>query len=238
MRIFCVISIAVFATAASVAAARGQEEARPDGTPPKGFVSLVRSDGLTGWKGLIGNPRSRARMPHRRRGLLQRLADGDMCVHWKVEDGVLSFDGRGRNICTMEEYADFELYVDWKIGKGGDSGIYLRGTPQVQIWDASREDAGTEVGSGGLFNNRTHPSKPIVKADNPVGQWNTFHVKMVGDRVTVKLNGKLVVDNVVMENSWEPGKPIAPRGQIELQGNGSRVWFRNVFLRKLEESEE
>jgi hypothetical protein len=119
------------------------------------------------------------------------------------------------------------MWVDWKILPAGDSGIYVRGTPQVQIWD-------DPVGSGGLYNNQTHPSKPLKKADNPVGQWNSMYIKMVGDRVTVKLNGELVTDNVVMENYWERDKAIYPTGQIELQNHGNPLYFKNIYLRELE----
>ncbi len=79
------------------------------------------------------------------------------------------------------------MWVDWRITKNGDSGIYLRGTPQVQIWDPARTDVGAQVGSGGLYNNQVNPSKPLRFADNPVGEWNTFYIKMIGDRVTVFL---------------------------------------------------
>jgi len=99
----------------------------------------------------------------------------------------------------------------------------------VQIWDLNRR----KEGSGGLFNNKKNPSKPLVCADNPIGEWNTFYIKMVGERVTVKLNGKLVVDNVVMENYWERSKPIYPTGQIELQHHGSKLWFKNIYIKEL-----
>jgi hypothetical protein len=72
-----------------------------------------------------------------------------------------------------------------------------------------------------------------VAADNPVGQWNTFRIKMVGDRVWVWLNGKQVVDNTIMENYWERDKPIYPTGQIELQDHGSTLWFRNIYIREI-----
>jgi hypothetical protein len=71
-------------------------------------------------------------------------------------------------------------------------------------------------------------------ADHPVGEWNTFHIMMVGDRVTVELNGQKVVDNVVMENYWERDKPIYATGQIELQNHGNKLWFKNIYVRKLE----
>ena len=116
-----------------------------------------------------------------------------MRAHWKVVDGVLVFDGKGRSLCTAKDYGDFEMLVDWKIEKGGDSGIYLRGSPQVQIWDTANRTVGAEVGSGGLYNNQKNPSKPTKVADKPIGQWNTFRISMIGERVTVILNDELVV---------------------------------------------
>jgi 3-keto-disaccharide hydrolase len=162
-----------------------------------------------------------------------------MRAHWHVRDGVLECDGKGNNLCTSKDYGDFEMYVDWKIPPDGDSGIYLRGTPQVQIWDPGNKSVwkhGADKGSGGLWNNQHQPRFPLVKADNPVGQWNTFYIKMVGPRVTVKLNGKLVVDDVVMENYWDPDMPIAATGAIELQWHSHKMWFRNLYIRELTDS--
>ena len=203
-----------------------------DNTPPDGFVALFNGKDLSGWKGLAGkggSPVSRANMTKEELAKDQERADKRMRDHWRVEDGALVFDGKGDSLCTAKDYGDFELYVDWKILPKGDSGIYVRGCPQIQIWDP----ADNPVGSGGLFNNKKHPSKPSVRADKPIGEWNTFHIKMVGDRVTVKLNDQLVVDNVVMENYWEPNKPIDATGQIELQNHGNTLWFKNIYLREL-----
>jgi hypothetical protein len=197
-----------------------------DNTPPEGFVALFNGTDLSGWKGLVGNPKSRAAMSPEQLAAAQEKADERMRAHWKVEDGALVFDGKGDSLCTAKDYADFEMYVDWKIKKGGDSGIYLRGSPQVQIWD-------NPVGSGGLYNNQKNPSKPTENADNPVEEWNTFFIRMVGDKVTVKLNGKLVFDNVTMENYWERDKPIYPTGQIELQNHGNTLYFKNIYIREL-----
>ncbi len=159
----------------------------------------------------------------------QAEADGRMRAHWSVVDGVLVFDGKGESLCTASDYGDFELLVDWKIEKGGDSGLYLRGSPQVQIWDP----AANPVGSGGLYNNQKGKSVPSEKADRPVGEWNSFRVVMIGERVSVYLNDRLVVDNVVLENYWERDKPIYPTGQIELQAHGNILHFRNIFLREI-----
>jgi len=204
-------------------------EKRPDNTPPEGFVPLFNGQDLTGWKGLVEDPEKRAMMSAEELAEKQKAADESMREHWKVEDGVFVFDGKGDSLCTAKDYGDFEMYVDWKIKDHGDSGIYLRGSPQVQIWDP----ADHPEGSGGLYNNKENPSKPLVCADNPIGEWNTFKIEMVGERVTVHLNGKLVVDNVVMENYWNRDKPIYPTGQIELQNHGNTLYFKNVYIREI-----
>lgn len=200
--------------------------------PPKGYKALFNGKDLSGWKGLVGNPKTRAKMSPEELAEAQKKADQSMREHWKVVDGVLVFDGKGQSLCTDKDYKNFEMLVDWKIKKDGDSGIYLRGSPQVQIWDPATK-AAKGVGSGGLYNNKKNPSKPLVTADNPVGEWNTFYIKMVGDKVTVKLNGKLVTDTV-LENYWERDKPIYETGQIELQNHGNTLYFRNVFIKELD----
>jgi hypothetical protein len=204
---------------------------------PEGFVALFNGKDSTGWKGLLkapyDNPAKRAALAPAELAKLQQEADEEMRAHWSVVDGVLCFDGKGRSLCTRKDYGDFEMLVDWKIEAGGDSGIYLRGSPQVQIWDTSRVDAGAEVGSGGLYNNQKGPSKPTRKVDRPVGQWNSFRIIMIADKVTVILNGELVVDNVVMENYWERDKPIYPTGQIELQSHNTPLYFKNIYIREI-----
>jgi hypothetical protein len=205
---------------------------RPDNTPPEGFVALFDGTSLEGWKGLVADPPKRAKMDKEELARKQMAANQKMRQHWKVVDGVLNFDGKGDSLCTTKDYGDFEMYVDWKISPGGDSGIYLRGSPQVQIWDPANKPAGG-VGSGGLYNNKKNPDKPTVTADKPVGEWNTFHIKMVGEKVTVWLNDQKVVDNVTLENYWERDQPIYPTGQIELQNHSSPLWFKNIYIKEL-----
>ena len=210
---------------------------RGDNQPPEGFVALFNGKDLSGWKGLpvkekLDNPFARQKAPPEVLKNAQAAADERMRQHWKVQDGALVFDGQGDSLCTArDDYGDFEMYVDWKILPKGDSGIYIRGTPQVQIWDpeAAPQNA---VGSGGLYNNKQNPSKPSKPADKPVGQWNTFWIKMVGDKVWVKLNGETVVDGVVLENYWDYSKPIFPTGQIELQNHGNTLWFKNIYIKE------
>ena len=203
---------------------------------PEGFTPLFNGKDLSGWKGLVGNPKTRAAMSTEELAAAQKEADEVMRAHWKVVDDALQFDGKGKSLCTEKEYGDFELYVDWRILEGGDSGIYLRGSPQVQIWDTDFEGYfrhGAENGSGALWNNKDNPRFPVLRADNPVGHWNTFHIRMVGERVKVKLNERPVVDDVVMENLWERDLPIYPRGQIELQDHGNTLHFRNLYIREI-----
>jgi hypothetical protein len=207
----------------------------------EGFVSLFNGKDLTGWKGLVEDPIKRAKMKPAELAKKQKVADEAMRRDWKVEDGLLVFDGTGYdNLCTEKQYGDFEMYVDWMLDPAGDepdAGIYLRGTPQVQIWDTARVNVGAQVGSGGLYNNKINQSTPSKVADNGVGQWNSFYIKMVGDRVTVVLNGEKVVDDVMLENYWDRSQPIFPVEQIELQAHGSKVYYRNIYVNELERTE-
>jgi hypothetical protein len=209
--------------AATTAAQDGKQP--PDNTPPPGFTALFNGKDLTGWQGLVPINRWPKLTVEQYRDV-QAKANDKVAKHWTVKDGVLHYDGKNNNLQTARDYGDFELFVDWKIGKKGDSGLYLRGNPQVQIWD-------NPEGSGGLYNNQKNPRKPLVFADNPVGQWNTFRVIMKGDRVTVHLNGKLVVDNTPLENYWERGKELPARGPIELQHHGDPLWFKNIYIKEL-----
>ncbi len=206
----------------------------------EGYVSVFNGQDLTGWKGLVANPIKRQKMTPKELAEAQVKADQIMREGWIVENGALIFTGKGDNIATIKEYGDIEMLVDWKLdkdGKEGDAGVYLRGTPQVQIWDTSRVKVGAQVGSGGLYNNKTHPAKPLKVSDNKLGEWNTFKIRMVDDKVTVHLNGDLVTDNVVLENYWDRKQPIFPKEQIELQAHGTKVYYRDIFINELPRKE-
>ena len=168
-----------------------------------------------------------------------------MAKHWRVDQakGEIVSDGHGVYLTTGKDYGDFEFCVDWlMVSHNGDSGIYLRGYPQVQIWDPDNPGVaglGAPKGSGALWNNNDdNPGKwPLVKADNPVGQWNTFRIKMIGSRVWVWFNGKLTVDGQILDNYFDRSKPVLPRGPIELQTHGSEIRFRNVYVREIPAAE-
>ncbi len=203
-----------------------EDKAGPDDNkPPEGFKLLFNGKDLTGWQGLVELP-DRTKLSPEQLAKKQQEANEKYLPHWTVKDGVLHYDGKGQSLQTANDYGNFELWVDWKIGPKGDSGLYLRGNPQVQIWD-------NPIGSGGLYNNKKNAHDPIAVADRPVGQWSRFHIFMKGDIVTVHLNGTLVVDQTPLENYWEPGKPLPAKGPIELQHHGDQLWFKNIYIKEL-----
>lgn len=205
-----------------------------DNRPPKGFVALFNGKNLDGWKGLVKDPPARAKMTKEQLAAEQVKADEDMRQHWKAENGELVFDGKGQNLCTKKDYGDFEMLVDWKIPPGGDSGIYLRGSPQVQIWETnSPGQFNPPDGSGGLYNDQKNSPHPLKYADHPPGQWNHFRILMVGEKVHVFLNGELVVNDETLENYWERDKPIYRWGAIELQNHFGPLWFKNIYVREI-----
>ena len=227
---------------------------KTENKPPNGFTALFNGKNLRGWKGLAHkNANQRRSLEGEALEMAQAKADETMRKHWSIENGVLTYDGAGQSLCTEKDYGDFELYLDWKIPPGADSGIYLRGTPQVQIWDpwdprAKNDDPhssaeqwvtayknGRNLGSGGLWNNRRSRNSPLVLADRKPGEWNTFLIRMVGDKVTIWLNEKLIANRVKLENFWDKsGKtPLVRSDQIELQHHGSELFFKNIYLREL-----
>ena len=207
---------------------------------PEGFETYFagKESDFAMWKGVttkegFDNPLKRYAATPEKRAEIQKFADEEMRKHWSVRNGNLYFDGYkgGYSLATKRDYEDFELWADWRIlSITGDSGLYLRGAPQVQIWDAHNQ---WNIGSGGLYNNKKNPSRALKIADKQVGDWNRFHVIMKGERVTVWLNGELVVDNVKLENYWDRSRPIFPKDQIELQCHGDPLEWRNVFIREL-----
>jgi hypothetical protein len=128
--------------------------------------------------------------------------------------------------------------VDYRTVPLADSGIYLRGCPQVQIWDSTEKakfPLGADKGSGGLWNNSPGaPGKdPLVKADKPFGQWNHFRVVMVGSHVWVWLNGKQTVAGATLENYYDRKLPVPPKGPLQLQTHGGEIRWRNLFIREI-----
>ncbi|HEY2952526.1 MAG TPA: DUF1080 domain-containing protein [Verrucomicrobiae bacterium] len=205
----------------------------------KGFVPLFNGKDLTGWRGGdTFDHRKYLDMPADKRAEQDEKWTSDMKAHWSVEGDELVNDGHGKYATTEKDYGDFELLLEYKTVAKADSGIYLRGVPQVQIWDSTEQakfSMGADKGSGGLWNNSPGaPGKdPLVLADKPFGEWNKFRILMVGARVSVWLNDKLVVDHAILENYYDRKKPVPPRGPIELQTHGGEIRWRNVMLREI-----
>ena len=226
--------------------------------PPAGFTALFNGHDLSGWRGgdtydhrqLLELPAAECEaLLAKWTTSLTALKDGK--PHWRAEGGVLVNDGLGGYATTIRDYGDFELLLDFKLAPGADSGVYLRGVPQVQIWDPTMPDPkghGYAKGSGSLWNNTkdTPGRDPLVRADQPVGEWNALRVVMVGSRVSVWLNQHLVVDHVILENYYDKNnrklppaerRPVPARGPLQLQTHGGATHWRNLYLREIGSAE-
>lgn len=211
--------------------------------PPKGFTALFNGKDLSGWHGMPHfDPRDLAKMDEagRKAKLAEWQADAEQ--HWKVENGELVNDGHGTYLTTNDEFTDYELLIDYKTVPKADSGIYLKYTPQVQIWDFTEKDKfplGADKGSGGLWNNSpgAKGKDPLVKADKAFGEWNSFRIVQVGSVTSVWLNGQLVVDHAMMENYFDREKPLFSKGAIQLQTHGGEIRWRNIFIRPIGDQE-
>ena len=236
----CAAILAVMLTCAMAVSATAEQKSNK---PPKGFTALFDGKDLNGWRGRQPNynPLEEAKLTPEERAKKQAEWNAERDKHWRVDvaKGEIVSDGQSPHLATAKNYGDFEFYVDWlMVNHNGDSGVYLRGTPQVQVWDPDNPREvrnGAPKGSGALWNNNNdNPGKwPLVKADNPVGEWNTFHIKMVGPKVWVWLNDKLTVDGQVLDNFFDKSQPVVAEGPIELQTHGSEIRFRNIFVREL-----
>ncbi len=172
---------------------------------PAGFTALVSGHDLNGWQEPV------------------KAAE-----HWKVEGGELINDGKGTDLVTTKSYRNFELMLEWKIPLKGDSGVYLPGGQQVQIWVK-------DSGSGGFVFNHKYTVSPAVVADRPLGEWNAFHIKLLNGKVTVTLNGKVVMQDVPVEKGFDPPMLGPVAGPLRLQKSPHNVatTFRAVFIREL-----
>ncbi len=215
--------------------------------PPAGFTALFNGKDLAGWRGgtTFDHRKLLAMSEEDRKAQIEKWTKTMFVVsektgkpHWYAEGDELVNDGFGDYASTEKDYGDFELLVDYKTVPLADSGIYLRGVPQVQIWDYTEKakfKLGSDKGSGGLWNNSPGaPGKdPAVLADKPFGEWNHFRVLMVGSRVSVWLNEQLVVDHAILENYYDRKTPVPVKGPIQLQTHGGEIRWRNIFVREI-----
>ena len=211
---------------------------RAEPKPPEGFKALFNGKDLAGWWG-IGTEDPAKWMALSPEKLAEKKAKSleDIRKHWSVEGDELVNDGKGLYLSTEKNFGDFELLLEYRTVPRADSGIYLRGIPQVQIWDSTDKGKfkhGADKGSGGLWNNPKGQGKdPLVLADKPLGEWNSFRIIMAGDLVTVYLNGKLVVDHAKLQNYFNKKGALPEKGPIQLQTHGGEIRWRNVFVREI-----
>jgi hypothetical protein len=207
--------------------------------PPAGFTALYNGKDLSGWRGGdTFDHRKLLAMSEQERTAKIAEWNKTMRAHWTAQGEELVNDGHGAYATTETDYGDFELLLEYKTVPKADSGIYLRGVPQVQIWDFTEKEKfniGADKGSGGLWNNSPGaPGKdPLVLADKPFGEWNKFRILMVGSRVSIWLNGKQVVDHAILENYYDRKLPVPAKGPIQLQTHGGEIRWKNIFIREI-----
>jgi Domain of Unknown Function (DUF1080) len=198
-----------------------------DNEPPQGFESLFNGKDLAGWKVNQG---------------------GNMAV-WGAENGVLFVNGRGGGwLMTEKQYADFELRLEYKLPRSGNSGVALRspmkGDPayvgmEIQILDDTwylekknyKNLRRTQL-TGAIYD-VVPPAKEVTK---PVGEWNQMHITAKGRHVTVELNGTTIVDANLDDYKNRADKHpglLREKGHLGLQSHDGRVEFRNLFVKPL-----
>lgn len=214
--------------------------------PPDGFRALFNGEDLSGWWGAATeNPREWMALSPSDFSAKRDTSLVDIATHWSIEGDALVNGGEGLYLTTDENFGDYELLLEYRTVAGADSGIYLKGCPQVQIWDTTevggKWDRGSKAGSGGLWNNSpdTLGKNPTVLADRPFGEWNQFRVVQCGARTWVWFNDQLVVEGAILENYFDKTRmqPIPARGPIQLQTHGGEIRWRNIFVREIESAE-
>ena len=197
------------------------DEPEPD-SPPKGFSKLFNGKDTEGWKAHNGKTEA-----------------------WTVKKGVLGVNGSGGWLMTEKEYGDFELRLQYKLPKGGNSGVALRsprqGDPaytgmEIQILDDKADvykniQPWQHTGSiYGVVASKKQPSKPV-------GEWNSYRITCKGRKVTVELNGTKVVDANLDDHKAKHAKThpgiLRDKGHIGLQEHGGRVEFRHIYIKEL-----
>lgn len=149
---------------------------------------------------------------------------------WWVKDGLLTNKAGANNLVTEGKYWNFELHAEFRLGKGSNSGIGLRGRYEVQIFDDFGQ-APSLHGMGALYSRIA----PKVNASKAPGEWQTFHIRLVGRTVTVMVNGQKVIDRgeiaglTAIANDCDEALP----GPITIQGDHGAVEFRKLTLTPL-----
>ncbi len=167
-------------------------------------VTLFNGKDLSGWK-TLGNRESQ----------------------WKAVDGILTNQGTGANLRTVDEFRDFKLHIEFKIPAKSNSGIYLRGRYETQVADTYGQEPFSR-GVGGIYGYLT----PTVNAAKPAGEWNTVEATLIGYRVTIVVNGRTTIDGQLLPGITGGALDTneTTPGPIMLQGDHGKVYYRNIVL--------
>lgn len=155
---------------------------------------------------------------------------------WRVEDGVMantsSSKHRGVNIHTEGKFKDFQLHIEFKVSKGGNSGVYLRGRKEVQVHASYGVKTLGSGHCGGIYSKAAPSTNACKKAD----EWQAFDITIVGRKITVVLNGTTIIDGVVVNGvtGGAMDRNEDQPGSIMLQGDHSNIWYRNIYLKPIE----
>jgi len=221
-RILLLSVMATLAWVATGAARSGNERSTIDDKPPEGFEPLFNGKDLTGWK----------------------VHAGKMDA-WGAENGLMFTTGEGGGwLLTEKEYDNFELRLEYKVPKGGNSGVGLRAPRQGDVAYSGMEiqildDAAPEYKNirPGQHTGSIYDVVPSSKQPSkPVGEWNQYHITAKGRHITVELNGEKIVDANLDDYKDHAEKHpgiLRTTGCIGLQSHTDRVEFRNVFVKVL-----
>ncbi|MGH9161876.1 MAG: 3-keto-disaccharide hydrolase [Vicinamibacteraceae bacterium] len=146
---------------------------------------------------------------------------------WSVVDGAMTNQAEANNLVSKQTFTDFKIRAEYKVEPESNSGIYLRGRYELQVLD----DHGKPIDPGGHMAIYAW-EPPRVNASKPAGEWQTMEATLVGNRVTVTLNGQTVHDNAAIQaiTGGALDADEAAPGPIMLQGDHGKVWFRRVTV--------
>lgn len=178
----------------------------------EGWISLFDGSTLEGWRN--------ARAPRAEN-------------KWFVEDGAMTNVDHGNDIATVKRFKDFDVKLEFKTVPEGNSGVYLRGRIEIQVLDSYGKEEVTNQDNGAIYGQFA----PKINASRPAGEWNQLEATIIGDEVTVRLNGIIIHDRqklTEVTGGALPGKVTDP-GVLLLQGDHGKVWYRNIMIREIPE---
>lgn len=150
---------------------------------------------------------------------------------WTVDEGSMTNKEGANDIATKELFKDFILKLEYKTVKGGNSGVFLRGRTEIQVYDSYGKETPTLEDNGAIYGQNL----PKVNASKPVGEWNTLKARFVGNTLSVYLNGQLIHDKIQLNEVSGGALPggVTDPGPIRLQGDHGKVWYRNIQIRPI-----